>query len=478
MLKVSIKIVALILLLVLPFALVFSVAFIMSPEYEDTFVGALDEKLERLHSLREDKIVIVGGSSVAFGYDSAIIEKYLDMPVVNFGLYAALGTKLMLDLSRDGIKDGDIVIIAPEMDSQTLSLYFSALNTLRALESSPEYLLDLPSEHTASLVGSTWKFAVEKLESKMNGKALEEGVYRADSFDERGDIKYSRAENIMQEYFDANLVLDLNESIVDLEFVDYLNEYIAYCNSVGAKVYFEFPPMNRLAISEDSDEDSRYEFEEFLREKLDCPLISASIEDYIYDEGYFYDSNFHLNDAGAVMHTVNVTRDLLLELGIPKAVTEEIPEPPALPEIEVRYLGEEDENAKYFEFEKRADGSYTLVGVKEEYLFMDTLTVPCGYNGYIVSAIGESAFLGSSLRRLIVPEGTNLWRFDNGFYIGAEYFSELYLYHPDGSDIAPPDDFRGRRDDFVVYITTDSNYMDIGGYDWQNRGLTFEYILE
>jgi hypothetical protein len=177
------------------------------------------------------------------------------------------------------------------------------------------------------------------------------------------------------------------------------------------------------------------------------------------------------------MHTVNVTRDLLLELGIPKAVEENIPEPPSLPEREVRYFGE-DENAKYFEFEKRADGSYTLVKVKDEYLYMDSFTVPLGYDGYIVSAIGERAFDGSAIERLTVTEDTNLAVFENGFFHGAESFKELYLYNLDGLSINPPDSFLGRRDDFVVYVTPESNYMDAGGYDWGNRGLTFEYILD
>lgn len=475
--KLTLKITALLLLLILPFILVLSVAFLLPPEYDETFVGALDEKLERLHSIEEDKILIVGGSSVAFGYDSEIIEKYLDMPVVNFGLYAALGTKLMLDLSKNEVEEGDIVIIAPEMDSETLSLYFSALMTLRALESSPEYLFDIPSEHTASLVGSIWSFAVEKFENKIIEKELQEGIYRADSFDERGDIKYPRPENVMREYYDANRTLDLTESIVGEDFLNYLNEYISHCKSVGAKVYFEFPPMNRLAISKNSTEDTRYEFEEFLRERLDCPIIAASVEDYIYDEGYFYDSNFHLNDAGVVMHTVNVTRDLLLELEIPKAVEEDIPEPPELPEQDVRYFGE-DENAKYFEFEKRADGSYALVKVKDEYLHMDSFTLPLGYNGYIVSAVAERAFEGSSLEKLIVPEDTNLWAFENGFYLGAPKFKELYLYNLDGMAINPPDSFSGRREDFVVYVTPESDYMDEGGYNWQSLGLTFKYIFD
>ena len=97
------KIIAVILILILPIVLLFGYAFSIPPQYSDTFVGELDDKFERLTSIEEPKVVVVGGSSVAFGLESEILEKYVGMPVVNFGLYAALGTKVMLDLSKAGI---------------------------------------------------------------------------------------------------------------------------------------------------------------------------------------------------------------------------------------------------------------------------------------------------------------------------------------------------------------------------------------
>ena len=133
--KIIIGVIAGFLAVLLPFVSVVAFAVSMPPQYTDTFVGELNEKVERLNSIDEPKIVVVGGSSVAFGLDSALLEKYTGMPVVNFGLYAALGTKVMLDLSRGGIKEGDIVILAPELDAQTLSLYFSSDTTLKRSKS-------------------------------------------------------------------------------------------------------------------------------------------------------------------------------------------------------------------------------------------------------------------------------------------------------------------------------------------------------
>ncbi|MBR5140547.1 MAG: hypothetical protein IKV16_05775 [Clostridia bacterium] len=472
--KLTTKIIAAILLIISPFLIVFSTAFLSSAEFDESFVGALDVKLDRLYSIEGEKVVIIGGSSTAFGYDSSLIEKYLDKPVVNMGLYAALGTKVMLDLSRNAIGKGDIVIIAPELDAQTLSLYFSPSTTLRALDGSPEYLLSLPAEHRMSLFAESWGFAAEKLSYKLFGGAKYEGIYRADSFNELGDIKVARPNNIMSEYYDREHTVDLDADILDPDFISYLNEYIAYARSVGAKVYFEFCPINSLGLSEGSEsEQARLIFEERLRDSLDCTVIAASIEDYIYRAEYFYDTNLHLNSAGAVMHTVNVIRDLLLELEMPISVTEEIPAPPPLPELDIRYSGE-DANADSFIYERKANGTYKIVGVAPAHLSDTSLTVPLGYNGYKVTEIGRAAFSGSSVKKLTVTADTNLTFFESGAFIGADKLSALYIYYPYEQDIAPPPSFSGVASDFKVYIPSDSSYRS--GYYWSQCGARFEYI--
>ena len=62
---------------------------------------------------------------MAFGVDSALMERELPgYTVVNFGMYAALGTTVMLDLSQDLVREGDIVILIPEQQEQTLSGFF------------------------------------------------------------------------------------------------------------------------------------------------------------------------------------------------------------------------------------------------------------------------------------------------------------------------------------------------------------------
>ena len=110
------------------------------PVYSNVFVAALGDKYDRLCSVEEPKLALIGGSSVAFGLDSRLLASHLGREVVNFGLYATLGSKIMLDLSEDGLNEGDIAVFAPELDSQTLSLYFDGRTVWQAIDANRDLL--------------------------------------------------------------------------------------------------------------------------------------------------------------------------------------------------------------------------------------------------------------------------------------------------------------------------------------------------
>ncbi len=474
-LKITLLSILALLAICAPFLGVYLYATNAPAQYGNTFVGALTDKTDRLYSLKEDKIVIVGGSSVAFGIDSALIEKYTGMPVVNYGLYAALGTKIMLDLSRDAIGKGDIVLIAPELDAQTLSLYFNAETALQAMDGSFGMMKHVSADNIPSMLGGMWRLASEKYKYIKSGtKPAPEGVYSRDSFNEFGDIIYTREENIMPLYYDPNVMIEPSEKIVSPDFMDHLNEYIKQAKRKGAEVYFGFCPMNRLGLTEEVTEESLLRFSEYLSEELACPVI-GDIRDFVYEGGYFYDTNFHLNDSGVRLHSVNVTRMLLLELGIPTYVDEEIYPAPPLPESDMRFFGE-DENSKYFTYEMRDGAGYYITGLSELGMAEESLTLPLGYDTYKVVGVKAGAFDGSSVSSLTVPEESNIRILETGAFDGAEKLTALYIRYPHAEDILPPSvfDFSSMGKGFKVYVPEGSNYSI--DYYWSERGLAFEVI--
>ena len=117
-------------------------------QYGDTFMGELKSKYERLKETPGQRIVLVGGSGVAFDCDSEMIDEiFPSYEVVNFGMYAGLGTKAVMDLSEAYIREGDIVILSPEQSEQTLSDYFNGEYMWQAADGAFGMLRHIKSEN-------------------------------------------------------------------------------------------------------------------------------------------------------------------------------------------------------------------------------------------------------------------------------------------------------------------------------------------
>lgn len=470
----------LILLLVISPLAITVISYMLLPNpYERSFVGALDEKYDRLMNTEGEKIIIVGGSSVAFGVESEIIEEYTEMPTVNFGLYAALGTKLMLDLSRGGVNSGDVVLITPEINEETLSLYFNTETTLRAIDTRTDMLMALCGSDRLSLISGLWDFAADKLDyykrSKINpewGYLNPEGAYSSDNFNEYGDLIDSGEENIMPTYYDASNMINPTTSVISEDFIDYLNDYIAYCRGRGAAVYFNFCPMNELGFVGGYDASSLSNFADYLSGVLDCEILGSPTRS-VLGAGYFYDTNFHLNNSGSVKYTVELTRDLLFALDNPRGVSYPVPDEPELPLFD-SFIDRYDENEKYFSFTELPDGSYAISGLTAEGLVADTLTIPVAYNSRRVTVISGGALSGLSAEKIVVTADTSLHTIADGAFSGASSLSALWIYYPDEMRLLPPSSFAGVNSDFAVYIPRGSGYAS--GYFWGERGLDFIYI--
>ena len=470
----KILILAVIAVLLLPPLAIFAAAFATPPVYSETFVGELDEKYGRLTSIREPKVILVGGSSLVFGVDSGMIEKYVGMPVVNFGLYAALGTKLMMDLSRANVGKGDVVVLAPEMDAQTLSLYFNAETTFRAADDRPSMLFRVGKDNYGALLGSLWQFTAEKVGYLLRGETAHgSGAYASEYFNEYGDLDYPRAENVMGLYYDPNTIIRLTPDTVSDAFADYVNKYVRWCRRRGAEVYFAFCPMNRSALAEDTTAESAEAFEAFLKERLECPVI-GSVFDHVFDAGYFYDTNFHLNDAGVTAHTVALTKELLLVRGTPVFIEETAPDAPELPGIGFRYYRATDPNAAYFVSEM-TDFGVRLTGLTEAGKTMKELTIPVAVDGNRVVLLGAGFLKDGAAEKLVVPQGfeqfvvdtqSSILTFENDA-LADSGVREIWLYDRWEATIMPPSTFIGATVDLVVHVPAGSEYSS--GYFWSER---------
>ena len=296
-------------------------------QFGDTFMGELKSKYERLKETSGKRIVLVGGSGVAFDCDSALMDDFFpSYEIVNFGMYAGLGTKAVMDLFENYIHEGDIVILSPEQSEQTFSDYFNGEYMWQAADGAFGMLRDLKSENFEAMLGNFPRFALEKLNYVMKGqKPQTDSIYQKKSFNTYGDIELDTCrENILPNGYDVNQKVRFTEDVVQPEFMDYMNDWANRLEKKGAVVWYRYCPVNKLSV-EDMDDLAAYDV--FLRQKLDFPVI-GNPENSLMEAEWFFDTNFHLNQPGKEVNTVQLIRDMKAMLGDDRAVTVELPEKP------------------------------------------------------------------------------------------------------------------------------------------------------
>ncbi len=343
------------------------------------------------------------------------------LSVVNFGMYAALGTTVMLDLSEDRIRPGDIVILIPEQQAQTLSGYFDASVMWQGLDGRFSLLKDLPPEKWGKLLGQLPAFAGQKFSCVLHGTPPEpQGVYARTSFNDHGDVDSPLCKgNVMPGGFDANTPILFEEAVLSEAFVERVNDYAETVRQRGGELWYAFGPMNLQAVSGDA---AAEDFYDTLTSRLTIPVI-GNPRDSLLPAEWFYDTNFHLNNSGKQVYTRVLVDAVKAMLG--DSSPTEIPVPP-MPDMAEEALWQgDDRDCDCFLYEER-DGAWSITGLTEQGMDRETLTMPTVRDGMPVRSIGEGAFsAGRSLRTVVIQQ--NIQTIADGAFADCDALERIVL---------------------------------------------------
>ena len=437
--------------------------FICPMQFDETYYGELPYMFKRLKDGKSGKIILVGNSALAFGVRSDIISEKLNKEVVLFGLYGAIGTKAMIDLSKAGIKKGDIVILAPEITEQGLSLFFSSENMWMAIDGHYDMLPYIGKDNKESMTGNFNKFVSSKAKYFFRGKKPEvEGVYMQSSFNldgkEVGYLTYEREYNIMINGFDNNATIDYQSSYLKDDFVKYINEYADYVKKKGASIYYGFAPTNRLAVS---SLDKIKDFYSYLKDSISFQIM-GNPQNYLFDYEWFYDNNFHLNSAGAYIYNKQLIDDLKIILEDPTPTEIEIPSKPLIPVPE--FEDGDNSDVDCFTYEPFNDG-YLINSLTELGRSKKSIIVPSTYNNRPVISFGKETFKDNKTIGEIVIQKNVRTLPDNGLN-GCSSLTKVILRHDSPSKINVGTSFLNGADNASVYVKKDSYETFINHYNW------------
>lgn len=397
--------------------------FALPAQYSSTFLGELPAKRALLAAeSNKPRLILVGGSAAAFGVDSTLLAKELpDYHPVNFGLYAALGTRVMLDLSINELRAGDIVIVMPEQQQQALSDTVGVTALWQAVDGDFSALGCLHARDFGPMLGSFPRFAAAKFRYFLTGAPETDGVYRRGSFNAAGDLASPLCKaNIMPEGYDPTMPIRFDTALPEAAFCAALNDYTARATDTGATVYYHFPPMNALAVA---NEDQLNAYAAHLQQVIIAPL-AGDPRACVMESGWFYDTNFHLNAAGRTVFTKQLIRDIKAMLGDTTATEMALP---AMPELAANTAAGSGSSTDAAYFTMAEDGSVTVNTAGRA---RRSLTVPAEINGRAVTRLCAGTFRGcTALEEVTIQSAVTA--LSDGLFADCPALRTVILTQPD-----------------------------------------------
>lgn len=290
-------------------------ACLLPPHHgKDGYLAAIIDKHARLARTESPRLILVGGSNLAFGIDSARLEEATGLSVVNMGLHAGLGLKYMLDEIKPFLRTGDVVVVVPEYEQYYGFTYGRAKQILQLLEVYPdaaEHLID--TAHGGTIVSGLASFTRGKIEwywkraCLIGSLSLEHKTlspfkhfldfspspppYTRASFNEKGDVTAHLSLEAPGNQDQRMLV----RADVDRDAIKVLNEFDGYASEMGVTTIVTFPCVPNSFYAKCSKDLAS--LRSTLKRRLTAKLAGQPSQ-YAFAERLFYDSNYHLVKEG------------------------------------------------------------------------------------------------------------------------------------------------------------------------------------
>ena len=264
------------------------------------------------------RAVFYGGCSMWYNLDGLQAQQALGdgYRVVNLGLNGTVNSPVQMQILGAFLGDGDIVIHTPELSSRQQMLLRTAMGEQDdKLWCGIENNYDLFALVDLSTVEGVFDSLCRYLSQK-NARASYAQTYR-DEYDQPymdrlGCIPFFRSGT--QDDLPDRVFLD--PALIDREAMERLGAYYAWFQSRGARVYVSCACVNLDAVPEGQRGNAAL-LDGLLQEavgRMEGVALISALEDYLYQNEDFFDTNYHLVTQAAQKNTALWLRDLRAQM--------------------------------------------------------------------------------------------------------------------------------------------------------------------
>lgn len=262
------------------------------------------------------RVIFFAGCSFAYGINSPMAQAAVgeEYAVCNMGVNGDINGAFQMEIILHYLNEGDILVHTPEVMSSPQLMSSSYFDGRAFIMCEGNYdLLSIPDFSQSSLFFRAYMHFVTIRENE------EECSYsdgRSEDFNLYGDYTYPREyDESTERERDVTYSNDAYNYAPDMlteEGMDRLCAYYDDARAKGATVCISYSPVNSSAQPEVSVMDAGRAFDEkwraMLAERGYAPI--SDYIDYLWPGRFFYDSDYHLNDLGAIFRTERLLLDM------------------------------------------------------------------------------------------------------------------------------------------------------------------------
>lgn len=271
-------------------------------EDTNTYLMGMVLKHKRIDSIKRPKLIIAGGSNIAFGINSERIEKALDIPTVNLGLHAGLGPSFILKEAEKSVSSGDVLFLSLEYFFDNGNRKYALQNlAVKFYPPAAEYI----TENTYFNSIMSWDITKSNIQNDIRcflnpgfRKSLVDSVYSKNSFNEYGDVvshlnkkgvaNISVKDPLRYKYWDT---------------IEEINALYDAIKAKGVEAYYFFPAYAKSEYERNTDVIKQ--LRDDIYRDLKMPIACEPV-DFVYSDSLFFDTIYHIGKEGREKRTTKM----------------------------------------------------------------------------------------------------------------------------------------------------------------------------
>lgn len=277
--------------------------------HSDNYLLANIDKERYLREAPGKRAIFVGGSGVAFSLDNDVIRPRLarlGYEPVNMGIFVGLGLPYMLNQTADGVREGDLVVLILEHEVFIKEDQFEGeANWASYVPANPRDFAYLRPRHYREFFRRQKPLDVAASYVREAVKPSPLGsIYARHRFDYSGSLMKERPASYFK---DPSMNVWQERDDVYQWALAAVREFVSTCEGRGARVVMMMPayPDFMLAANRELILDN----EKRLAQDLNIPIL-LGVEESLLPQSDFYDTQYHLTNAGVDLRSDLVSRKL------------------------------------------------------------------------------------------------------------------------------------------------------------------------